>query len=516
MADETNVNEIITTDLFGRRTIFTSVSDLTPENVISEVNSALVIHLQNMCEEEKLYWFRRGVQPILNRTKERNEFINNKVVVNHAEEIVSFKNGYFMTQPAYYIARKDGVQDKVNRLNEYLYRSGKLSVDNSTIDWFHTVGLGYIYVEPNNGDDAKDTPFKAYALRPQGTFVAYSTRPGNEPVYAANAVTEGDRIYLDVYTKTMVYRLNGTYKAKLAATEPESAVTAINVISAEPNIIGEIPIIEYRYNSTNMSSFEPVVGLLDELNNILSNRADGVEQFIQSLLVLTNCQIDDDDANDIRTKGMLMLRSISELPAKVELLSEQLDQQQTQTFVEDIFRRVLSICGMPSQATNSSTYDTTGAAVMANFGWYQADAFARNTEDLFRESNRRFDKVILKILEQAGLMDIDINDFEVHFVRNETANIQSKAQAFQTLMASGMHPVLAAQKSGVSNDPMGDMAMSEKYLKMIWGDPNKPEEEAGEQDGSAVGRAKQSTGEDRADTNLRTDGNRNKAEVRQR
>lgn len=481
MSEETNSNKnIITTDLYGRRTIFSSVDDLNVDNVISEVNSALVIHVQNLIEEERLYWYRRGIQPVLQRTKERNQFILNKAVVNHAEEIVSFKNGYFMTQPAYYVARRDDVQSKVNELNEYLYRSGKLHADNTTVDWFHTVGLGYIFVEPNKGDDEKEIPFKAYALRPMGTFVAYSMKPGNEPVYAANIVTIEDRVYLDVFTKTSVFRLGGTLRGQLATPDPDTVITASNVISVEPNIVGEIPIIEYRYNSINMSSFEPVVGLLDELNNILSNRADGIEQFIQSLLVLTNCQIEDEDANDIRTKGMLMLRSISELPAKVELLSEQLDQQQTQTFVEDIFRRVLSICGMPSQATNSATYDTTGAAVMANFGWYQADAFARNTEDLYKESNRQFDKVILKILKDAVGFDLDINDFELQFVRNETANVQSKAQAFQTLMASGMHPVLAAQKSGISNDPMADMQMSEKYIKMIWGDPDAPQEEPGE------------------------------------
>lgn len=471
-------NNIITTDLYGRRTIYSSVDDLTPENVISEVNSALVIHLQNMIEEERLYWYRRGIQPVLNREKERNSFINNKAIVNHAEEIVSFKNGYFMTQPAYYVSRKDEAQQKVDQLNEYLYRSGKHAADNATVDWFHTTGLGYIFVEPNRDEEEEeDIPFKAYALRPQGAFVAYSMKPGNEPVYAANVVTVEDRIYLDVFTKTSVFRLNGTIKGRLATPEPEVTATAVNLLSVEPNIIGEIPIIEYRYNSINMSSFEPVVALLDELNNITNNRADGVEQFIQSLLVLTNCQIDDEDADSIKQKGMLMLKSISELPAKVELLSEQLDQTQTQTFVEDIFRRILSICGMPSQATNNSTYDTTGAAVMANFGWYQADAFARNTEDLFKESNRRFDKVILKILKQRNLLDININDFELQLVRNETANVQSKAQSFQTLMAAGLHPVLAAQKSGISNDPVADIMMSDKYLKMIWGDPDAPKED---------------------------------------
>ena len=467
-------NNIITTDLFGRRTIYSSVDAITPENIISEVNSALVIHLQNMCEEERLYWYRRGVQPVLSREKERNSFINNKAVVNHAESIVSFKNGYFMTQPANYVARSDEAQSKVDQLNEYLYRSGKHDADNATIDWFHTVGVGDIYIEPNKDEDAKEVPFKAYALRPQTAFVAYSMRPGNEPVYGVNVVTIDDRLYLDVYTKDSVYRLNGTYKGQLATPDPDAVATAINVISVEPNIIGEIPIIEYHYNSTNMAAFEPTVGLLDELNNVISNRIDGVEQFIQSLLVLTNCEIDDEDANSVKSKGMLMIRSTAELQAKVELLSEELDQGQTQTLVEDIYTRILNICGMPTQATNRSTYDTTGAAVMANFGWYQADAFARNTEDLFKASNRRFDKIVIKILKDAGLLDINLNDFELQLVRNETANVQSKAQAFQTLLASGLHPILAAQKSGVSNDPVADIAMSEKYLRLIWGDPDAP------------------------------------------
>lgn len=470
-------NNIITTDLFGRRTIYSSVDELNVENVIAEVNSALVIHIQNMCEEERLYWYRRGVQPVLSREKERNSFINNKAIVNHAEEIVSFKNGYFMTQPANYVARNDDAKEKVDELNEYLYRSGKHDADNATIDWFHTVGLGYIYIAPS--DDDNEVPFKAYALRPQSTFVAYSMKPGNEPVYAVNTVTVDDKLYVDVWSKDYVFRLNGTYKGRLATPDPDAVATAINIVKVEPNILGEIPIIEYRYNSTNMASFEPVVGLLDELNNVLSNRIDGVEQFIQSLLVLTNCEISSDDADSIKTKGMLMLRSTAELQAKVELLSEELDQTQTQTLVDDIFRRILSICGMPSQAGDRSTYDTTGAAVMANFGWYQADAFARNTEDLFKASNRLFDKVVLKILSQKGLLDININDFELQLVRNETANVQSKAQAFQTLLASGLHPILAAQKSGVSNDPVSDIAMSEKYLKLIWGDPNQPKPEPG-------------------------------------
>jgi hypothetical protein len=110
---------------------------------------------------------------------------------------------------------------------------------------------------------------------------------------------------------------------------------------------------------------------------------------------------------------------------------------------------------------------------MVTSGWYQAASAARNTEDQFKKSNRQFERIIVDILRRKGIMDISLNDFELNMSREDTSNIQSKAQAFQTLMAAGLAPELAAKKSGVSNDPVSDMKMSEKYITMIWGDPNK-------------------------------------------
>jgi hypothetical protein len=131
---------------------------------------------------------------------------------------------------------------------------------------------------------------------------------------------------------------------------------------------------------------------------------------------------------------------------------------------------------MPLVSEHGTTYDTTGSAVLANSGWYQADCAARNTEDLFRESNKQFDRIFVEILRRRGLLDISLSDFEIHFDHGETVNVQAKAQAFQTLLAAGMHPELAAAKSGISNDPVADIEKSEDYLKMVWGDPTKVDE----------------------------------------
>lgn len=469
--NSTDNNITMSRVLYGRRDIYSGVEEITKDNVISEVNSALVYHLQNVLEEEYLYWYRRGLQPILNRTKERNTIVLNKVMENHATEIVDFKNGYFLMEPAKYVSRRSGVKSKVDKLNEYLYRSGKHIADNVVADWFHMVGKAALYIE-SSAD--QDIPVRCYPLDPRSAFVVYSLRPGNEPLYGVNMVVGDSEVNIDVYTKDKVFRLYGASKSTSATNYPNRDAVATGVRKIESNPLGAIPIIEYRYNSVNMGAFESVVSLLDAINNVQSNRIDGVEQFIQSIAVAVNCQFEDGTtADQIRKAGMIALRSVGENKADFRILSEELDQQQTQTLVDDLYDQALRICSMPTTTKGGRSTSDTGQAVIFRDGWEQAAACARNTEDLFKQSNRRFDEIFTNILRVKGLLDIKLVDFDLNFVRNETAGVQSKAQAMQTMLAAGMAPELAFAKSGVSNDPVSDVKMSAKYLKMIWGDPEQ-------------------------------------------
>lgn len=471
--DELERKPVIRNDMYGRLDIYSTYDEIDEGSLVNELNSALVYHIKNMLQEEFLYWYTRGVQPILNRKKEIREDILNIVQVNTAAEIVDFKNGYLLQKPCAYTARRKGVQTKLKKLNEYLYRSGKAEADNKVADWFHRVGKGVLFVEPN---DDVDRPFKAYALDPRSAFVVYSLKPGNKPIMGVNFVTTEDgKALFDVFTEDMVYHLSGSFKGKMISPEKghDFLATAVSIESSEPNVLGRIPIIEYRYNSVNTAAFELAIPLLDELSNLASNACDGVEQFIQSLAIAVNCEFPENTTiTDIRKAGMIALRSVGENKADFKVLSEQLDQTQTKVLMDGLREEVYHICAMPNRSSGR-IYDSTGAAALSSLGWYQADCCARNSEDLFRESNKQFDRIILEILKRKGLLDLNPNDFELNFPHGETANVQSKAQAFQTLMAAGMHPELAAEKSGISSDPVKDVQMSEKWLEMVWGNPEK-------------------------------------------
>lgn len=455
--------------LFGRRKIFTSAEEITRDNVIEIVNEVISVHTLNMLEMDYLYWYRRGLQPILNRTKEVRPEINNKVVENHADEIVSFKNGYFLTQPAYYISRSDDekVTEKVKMLNEHLYRCGKLNVDNKVVDWFHTVGIGVLLVEPN---DDKDYPVSVYELDPRQAFVVYSKRPGNKPIMGVNVVMKNkNEAVIDVFAKDSYFQLFGGMRADTITNDPV-VVTANAVKSEKPNVLKKIPIVEYRYNSVNMGSFESVVPLLDAINDVQSNRIDGIDQFIQSLAVAVNCQFEKGTtANDIRQAGMIVLKSVGENKADFKILSEQLNQSESQILVDYLYQQILTICGMPTTTKGGTSTSDSGAAVLYRDGWYQADTFARNTEDLFKESNRYFDEIFVDILNKKAELDIKLSDFELKIARNETANLLVKTQGALNLKQLGLSPEIALSRSGVSNDPVADVANSKKYIDKAWG-----------------------------------------------
>lgn len=461
--------------LFGRKQIFTANEYITAENVVDEVNRALIIHLVNLQEEEYLYWYRRGLQPILERTKEVRPEICNKIVVNNAEQVCAFKNGYFLQKPIAYVSRRgdDSVNDKVRLYNEYIYTSGKHKADNAVVDWFHTVGVGALYVEPSRDSD-RQKPVSVYALDPRSAFVVYSLRPGNRPVYGVNMVVNGDKLIFDVFTERSKFTLEGGWSGQsfpfdMTNVAPATSL-AQSVIGEEPNILGLIPIIEYTYNAQRMSAFEPAISIMDAINLVESNRADGVEQTIQQLCVAINCQFDEGvTANEIRQAGMIALTSTNEHKEDFKILTESLDQAQTQVTLDDLYQQMLFKCSMPSTTSGGqrSTSDT-GTAVYLRDGFQTADTAARNTTDLFEASNRYFDEIFLKILRLKGLLDLGLNDFELRIERNSTSNLLTKTQAALNMKELGLAPQIVLERSGISSDPLTDIEVSADYMAARW------------------------------------------------
>ena len=466
--ESAGTEQLIASDLMlcGRRKIFTSTDDINVDNIVNVMNEILSLHIFNYQQEEYLYWYRRGVQPILNRTKEVRPEILSRIVINNANQITVFKNGYFMQSPASYSSRVDDedITRMVKDFNEYCLSAGKAIADNEVIDWFDTVGLGVLYIDPDR-DGNKRTPFHVYALDPRSAFCAYSYRPGNEPVLGVNVVVVNGQVRFDAFTRENCYHLRGGLVAKTTLGTPILG-TAVSVESVEPNVLGEIPIIEYQYDINRMGSFEAALPICDEINEAQSRLAEGMEQQIQQLCVAYNCNFDDNvTANEIRKQGMLVLRSLGENKADFKIIETKLNQAETQTNIDSLYEQLLDKTGLPSIARGAGGSSDNGSAVYLKSGYSIADTNRRNTEDFWRKSDALFRKVALKIVKmQNAEFTLEPGDMDLNIEPPTMSNLLVKTQAALNMRNLGLAPQIWLERSGLSNDPLNDIEMSKDYI----------------------------------------------------
>ena len=441
--------------LIGRRVIMTDEKEITAENVVSVLQKAMIIHRANRSEIQYLWDYYRGKQPILNREKDVRPEICNKIVENRANEIVSFKSGYLMGEPLQYVGRgtNENITDDINLLNEYVFAEEKATKDKELADWFHICGTAFRMVLPDEEGEQDESPFEIYTLDPRESFVVYSKALGHKPMMGVHYVTDekGNEIY-SCYTKNKYFEVH-----------MESVVKEMG------HILGDIPIVEYPLNMARLGAFELVLPLLDAINLTNSNRLDGIEQFIQALMVFYNIDISAPDYEELRRQGALKVSDADpQMKAKVEYLINNMSQAETQTLKDDMYQTVLEICGMPNRNGGTSTSDT-GSAVIMRDGWSAAEARAKDSELMFKKSERRLLKMILNVCRAMGALNLKVSNIEIRFTRRNYENITQKAQVLDLMLKNEkIHPQLAFAHSGMFVDPELAYTMSdERYQDLL-------------------------------------------------
>lgn len=427
--------------MHGRTKIYTITSEIAANNVVDELNKAMLIHSRNANETDYLYKYFRGIQPILDREKAVRPEIANKIVENHAYEIVRFKTGYMVGEPITYVQRGTEKTNDVATLNDVMFATEKASCDREIAQWMYICGVAVRMIQPDS-----ETGIKIDAMNPRNTFCVYNAGFGHAPVMGVVFVLneEGKRVF-GIYTPNSYFE-----------------VIDGNIVREQRNTLGMIPIFEYELNPERMGAFEPVLPLLDTLNNLTSNRVDDVEQFVQAFLKFVNCDIDADGLEQLAALGAIKIKGDG---ADVERIDGELNQSQVQVLVDYCYEKILTICGVPSTTKGGTSTSDTGAAVIMRDGWQQAESSAREDEEMFKRAERKFLALALRILRNKGVLKLEMSDIDIKFSRRNTDNLLTKTQSLLHMLEAGIAPVVAIATCGLWNDPMDVSAQSVDFLR---------------------------------------------------
>ena len=446
-----------TRHLFGRKVITNDEVEITDGNIKDILNTAMGTHTKNRSEIQYLWDYFCGKQPILTREKKVRPEICNRIVENRANEIVSFKVGYLCGEPIQYIGRNgsDSVSKAISELNEMMFSENKATQDKRIAEWQAICGTAYRLVLPDIRKGEDDAPFELYTLDPRDSFVVYSNEVGNRPLLGVKYCTTNtnDTIY-SIYSNTHYWKIKNDA-----------------IVESGANALGMIPIIEYPANNARLGAFEIVLPLLDAINTVSSNRLDGVEQFIQAFVKFVNCDITAEDFKELKDLGAIKVKSVDGQNADVSIVTQELNQMQTQTLVDYLYQTVLTICGMPSMSNGSTSDSSNNGAVILKNGWQGAETRAKDSELMFKESEQKMLKVILCILRNtrglsSDLYALRLKDISLQFTRRNYENIQSKSQVLVSMLSQDkIHPRLAFESSGLFVDPERAYSVSKEYYE---------------------------------------------------
>ena len=451
MATSNHVN--LVGNLIGRKKIHTDETVVTDKNIASIVNLAMTTdHAVNRNQMEFLFKYERGLQPVLDRQKTIRPEIKNTVVENHASEIVDFTVGYQAGNPINLVARSVNAElkhadNRITKVNEMLAEENKQAKDIELFRNFQICGIGYEMVLPKDVQTGT-APFDLLVLNPRNTFIVYSNDAYERPMVGVTySVLQDGTKRVTAYTEDYVYDFGA---------DVNGAVVNGTFVKV-PNVLRMIPIVEFAANSDYAGCFEKAIPLMDAINEINSNRVDDIEQFVQSILWLHNAELSDDAKRELKEGGgIIQTKSVGNgSDAKINYLTQALNQDQTQTYVNYLYEQILQICGVPSRERASG--GNTGSAMYLSNGYEQAESRAKALESVYSRSMLQVVELILRICKLSITVDSDVKELETRFIdvefsRDRTYDLASRTNALATLINTGIEPLHAMRTVDLFND----------------------------------------------------------------
>lgn len=434
---------------YGRKIAYTNVDTITTENVVKVIGNCIGIFNINKSAIKYLWDYYKGDQPILYRQKITNADIVNKIVENHAYEIVQFKVGQTYGEPIQFISRKDdeAINKAVDMLNDYMTDANKQEKDIKAGEWQSAVGTSFKAIQPKNGE----IPFRIVAPTPMNTFVIYNEST-EEPMLAVQELKDVDNNrYLMAFSNTMSFEIRDS-----------------KVVDSKLHTYGEIPIVEFPNNHERISDIELVIGMLDAINNMQSNRMDGVEQFVQYWIKFINCEIDEEQFRKMKESHALVVKSMNkDNKSDVDIMTQELNQTQCQVAKDDLWDNTLSILAIPTKQGNTGG-DTQGAVSLRN-GWDFSKTRAKLKDPIVKSAEKRLAVVALSQLRIADMdLGLSIRDFDVQINHSPQDNMYTKSQTLFQLLQCGIHPLIAIKTVGLWGDAEKTFLLSKPYIDNIY------------------------------------------------
>ena len=337
---------------------------------------------------------------------------DNRIVMNFAKYIVDTLNGYFLTIPIKinhesdeYMAKLQDILD-FNNIDDEQY---ELSKDMSIF------GVGYemLYLD----EEARENILH---LSPKETFVIRD-----------NSIRKRIRYGVHYY-RDEKNNLKGTFSDDQKIYYFEEGKNGLYIAEEYPHYFGDCPIDEWRENEECQSAFESVYTMINQVNKVVSEKANDVDYFADAYLKVIGVELQEEVLSKLRDSRIWNLyKTSSEADGTipdVDFLSKP-DADQTQ---ENLLNRLEEKIYQLSMVPNLSD---------ENFGTSSGIALSyklQGLDNLCKTKERKFTAGLIRRYKMLCNLP-NWHDKEAYkgityqFTRNAPKNVLEEAQVVNSL-----------------------------------------------------------------------------------
>lgn len=334
---------------------------------------------------------------------------DNRIVANFSRYITNTFNGFFIGIPI-------KVSHEDEEINKYLnFIDGYNNQDdiNSEISKLCSI-FGHAYELIYNDEEGK---IGLTYIKPSQCFIIYDNSIRKKPLY-------GIRYFINEDNK-----IEGTYSDNNKIVKFIEGDNGISFTEEEFHLFDDIPIIEYVENEEKKGIFESVMTMINAYNKALSEKANDVDYYADSYLLILGAYLEDESLKRFRDSRTINLAGDEADKVVVDFLTKP-SSDETQENLLDRLERLIFQISMVSNISDKNFTESSGVAM--KYKLQPMENLAVMKERKFVGSlNRRYK--VISSFPNSPMKGDDWVNIQYRFNRKLPSNLLEESQIARNL-----------------------------------------------------------------------------------
>lgn len=411
-------------------------------------------HITHVPELQKLFDYYTGKHPILDDNDKTN-----KLVCNHAADIVQTASAYFLGNPISYKGKNDA---DISALTDALAAAGADEADGDNGLALSVFGRAYEYIYTKPGE----TDLVIKTLDPRNTFMVYDDSIEENELFAVYYYErKDDSDKTQVHYIATVLTQNYKWVLDIQTGDVDQRTTE----QPEAHFKGAVPIVEYLNNKLAIGDFEMQISLIDAYNALMSDRVTDKEQYIDAILAIYGTLLSDDEYTDEagethdggeRAMAQLKRKKLLELPdgTKAEYLTRTYDESGVEILKKAIEQDIHKFSHVPCMTDEAFGGNVSGVAM--EFKLLGLENITKIKTRYYREGLRKRLQIFANFYGRRAIA-IDPSQITAVFTRSLPKNLLELSQIIANLWGKVSRKTLLSQIPFVE-DPDAEIEVVDK------------------------------------------------------